>query len=162
MSIAGQNVTTAKLAAVRRIEEYLLSRDDTFGVMRAEESPKFAPRMCDLVWYWVNLKTEKTSQFGIYVWAEPFERDMVYLERTRGNESGLAYSRADYVFYYYMTTNKLCIVPMQELLILYSQIWTQDTVDVAVSSNEGTVMSTGYDIPKEQFLKVKRLQNLVV
>jgi hypothetical protein len=152
-----QTTTSLRAVATERVMQYLLTRDDTFAVSRADEDPECEGTGVDLVWYWIGNKPP-IRKHTITVTGDRFDSDAVFLEYSNDwHAVAVMASAADYLFYYVMTTHRLHIVRYPALRAFLDAYGPKlDTV--AVKRGETFMGSFGAVIPIADFMSIPNLK----
>jgi hypothetical protein len=96
------------------IESYLRGRSETRSVLNVEEDPQYQQIDVDLVWethkqtYLVEIKGDRIGHKSGNFFFETFSN------KERGTPGCFLYSEADLLFYYFVETGRLYILPLPE------------------------------------------------
>jgi hypothetical protein len=104
------------MLATKRVEEYLLSREDTFAVSRTEADSIYGDPSYSLVWHY-SPKGQPVQQLGVLVRGDRFMRGSLWFETSYDvavspGGSELLDSSAHYLFYYFLDSSSLFIIPL--------------------------------------------------
>jgi len=113
--------------AIKRVEEYLLTRDDTFATSLCEEDTIFGREDSNIIWHF-NAPSGVVP-IPILVRSEKFEMGELYFETSHDvvNDptcSSVMQSEATYLFHLYLDTGLLFILPLRQF-----REWVMDNID---------------------------------
>lgn len=96
--------------AIDNVNEYLLSLDETIGIINVEDDKAFQKFDIDLV------QVTNNSIFNIEVKSDTYETGNFFFETvsnaTKGTEGCFMYTTADYIYYYFTKSRLVYVLPM--------------------------------------------------
>lgn len=160
------NSTAAQLAS-RRVEEYLVSRSDTFLVDNVEEDKNYQEIDVDFVWYRVNPVDDEMMEFKVEVKGDRQNTKNFFFETVSNLEKGtpgcILYTEADLLFYVFLSDYSLYVIKVSEL-----RDWLKNNEEKYEHKNVGTMVgdswytSVGIPVPikdiERDIAGVKRIQ----
>ena len=158
-----QSASVQHLAATERVVAYLMSREDTFGVSRCEEDDINGDPLSTLVWYY---SSPEVKPIKVLVRGDRFNNGHLYVETSTDAEdtpggSLFLDSPAVYLFYYFLATSELFIIPLAEF-----RDWVMSNIDsfearrMAVRHGEEYRVELGRLIPLSHLGSFPRIQKL--
>jgi hypothetical protein len=160
------NSTAAQLAS-RRVEEYLVSRSDTFLVDNVEEDVAYQEIDVDFIWHRVNPENDTMIELKIEVKGDRKNTKNFFFETISNLEKGtpgcMLYTEADLLFYVFLNDFSLYVIKVSEL-----KKWISDNEFKYEHKNVGTMVgdtwytSVGIPVPIKDIVLdisgVKRIQ----
>jgi len=123
-------------AAFLEIEAFLLGKKETLAVINVESNKDYRKKNIDLIWVYIKDGKEETRRIEIK--GDRYSHTgNVFLE-TVSNESKntpgcILYTEADYIFYYFMDSKELLLIP-----VLMMREWFVDNMDRFTEKRLGT------------------------
>lgn len=103
--------------AVKEVEKYLKSLKETIEVINVEDDKEYQKKDIDLIWRY--MANGRKYEQKIEVKGDRYHHTgNIFIEtvsnRERNNPGCFMYSEADYIFYYFVETRELYIIPLAE------------------------------------------------
>lgn len=161
-----ETLKVAKQASMD-IENYLKSKPETVSVINVEDDKRFQEKDIDLLWIYnhkgkeqmkmIEIKGDRYSHTGNFF----IETDS---NKNKGTPGCFMYCEADYIFYYFIDTGEINIMPM-----IRSRRWFKSNIDrfeekklATKVGNGGMYTSAGRLVPKQIMRKELGLKHKII
>lgn len=153
--------------ASSEIEKYLNSMSETIAVINVEDDKDFQKQDVDLLWIHKGSNTEYMRKVEIKG-DRYYKTGNFFLETESNREKGtpgcFLYTEADYIFYYFIDTRELNVIPVQK-----SRKWFMDNIhrfeEKLLSTKVGEVgyyTSAGRLVPKKIMREELGIKSIII
>jgi NTP pyrophosphatase (non-canonical NTP hydrolase) len=149
-----RDARTVAVQAARDIERYLWQLPHTLELRNVESDPYFQERDIDLVWR-AKDQQDRPREVTIEIKGDRWHETGNFFFETVSNKARntpgcFVYTRADYVFYYFVETHQLYVLPMpetREWFLAHQEIYRQVETTTAQSGGQTGYVTVGRLVP---------------